>query len=466
MMSATTVLASLVAAATAAVAVTLPASDSDLFWHLASGDWMLVHGRLLDHDVFSFTRAGQPYASGQWLGQILLALAFRGGGWVGIEVLRAVLVGFCAFFITRATLRLRPHPFWALPPVLLALLVTKITWGDRPQLFTLALFALLLDLLLAARLEGRTRRLVLVPLLFLGWANLHGAFVVGLVLVALFLVEALLTEARRRPFAAALIAAAAASQLNPAAGGALGWAVAYAATPAALIIEERPPDILGGPGLVFAVLLLTALGAALVLGREGVTRAVGAPLLWPVLLVPFALLGLAIQRQLPLACMILAPFLAAALPAALGRRRVAAPRLKRSVGLGLCIAFVCCAGVVAALFAPRAPDLAAYPAAALPYLRPGSGNILNEYDWGGYLIHAAPGTPVFIDGRGALLFSWGVQDDLERAVHVRPGFRDPLSAWDIRLVLLRPGRPLVEVLQADGWRTLARGDRFVLLERP
>ena len=465
-MRATTVLAAFVAAVTAAVAVTLPANDSDLFWHLASGDWMLDHGRLLDRDVFSFTRAGVPYASGQWLGQIALALAFRSGDWVGIEVLRAALVGSCAFFITRATLRLQPHPFWALPPVLLALLVTKTTWGDRPQLFTLALFALLLDLLLAARLEGRLRRLVLVPLLFLGWANLHGAFVVGLVLLALFLIEALVTGARRRPFAAALIAAAAASQLNPAAGGAFSWAVAYAATPAALILEERPPDILSGPGLVFAVLLLAGLGAALLLGREGVARAVGAPLLWPTLLVPFALLGLAIQRQLPLACMILAPCVAAALPAALGRARVTAPRLPRSVGLGLCTGFFCIVVGVAAFAGPRAPDLAWYPAAALPFLRAASGNLLNEYDWGGYLIREAPGSPVFIDGRGALLFGAGVLDDFERSVHIRSGFREPLVAWDIQLVLLRPGRPLVEVLQTDGWRTLARGDRFVLLERP
>ena len=189
-MRASTLLAAVVAALAAAFAVTLPASDPDLFWHLASGDWMLDHGRLLDHDVFSFTRAGAPYASGQWLGQLALALAFRAGGWVGIDVLRAALVGVGAFFLARAVLRVQPHPAWAAPPLLAALLVTKIVWGDRPQLFTLALFPLVLDILLAARLDGRLRRLAVVPPLLVLWANLHGAFPVGLALVAIFTIEA------------------------------------------------------------------------------------------------------------------------------------------------------------------------------------------------------------------------------------------------------------------------------------
>ncbi len=465
-MRAGTLLAAPVATPAAALAVTLPASDPDLFWHLASGDWMLDHGRLLDHDVFSFTRAGAPYASGQWLGQLALALAFRAGGWVGIDVLRAALVGVGAFFLARAVLRVQPHPAWATPPLLAALLVTKIVWGDRPQLFTLALFPLVLDLLLAARFDGRLRRLALVPPLLVLWANLHGAFPVGLALVAVFAIEAALARARWRPFALALAAAVMASQLNPASGGALGWAAAYAATSAGFIVEERPPDILSGPGLVFAALLLAALASALALGREGIGRALGAPLLWPGLVVPFALLGLAIQRQLPLACVVLAPFVAGAGPAALGRAPACSPLVPRRLGVLAALVLAGAVVATAALAAPRTPDLSGYPAGALPALRAARGNLLNEYDWGGFLIREAPEHPVFLDGRGALLYVPGVLDEFERAVRLRPGFRAPLVERDIRLALLRPERPLVEVLRDDGWRTLASGDRFVLLERP
>lgn len=473
-MRGTTLLASLLAVATGALASALPAGDPDLFWHLASGDWMIAHGRLLDHDVFSFTRVGTPYASGQWLGQVVLAAAFGGAGWAGIAVLRGLLVACGTFFLARATLRLQPHPGWAAIALAAAILVSKITWGDRPQLFTLALFPLLLDLLLAARLEGRTRRLVLVPIVVLAWTNLHGAFAAGVGLVAIFAAEAALAQLMRwrpdvpppaRPFALALAGSALATLANPAASGAVAWAASYAASAGAAIAEERPPDVLSGPGLLFCALLLAVFASALVCGRDGVAVRVGAPLLVPALIVPFSLLGLAVQRQMPLACVVLAPFVAALAPAALGRAVASSPSFPRGLAACLVGAAVVAGGAAAAAAAPRAPDLAAYPVAALPALGRVSGNLLNEYDWGGFLIREAPGHPTFIDGRGALLFAPAVLADFQRATQVRPGYRDVLARHDIRLALLKPGRPLVEVLRDDGWRVLAEDETFVLLQR-
>src|SRR6266568_2304349 len=206
-MRAATLTAIFLAALATAVALLQAPSDSDLFWHLQQGEWTLDHGQILDRDVWSFTRAGTPYNTGAWLGDVVMALVYRGGGWVGLDVLRALLVGVAAFFTARITLRVQPHAGWAAVPVLGVILVSRMVWGDRPQLFTLALFPVVLDLLFAARLEGRidgTRRrwfaspvgrLALLPVLFVGWANLHNGFVVGLVAVAIFAIDALLETA-------------------------------------------------------------------------------------------------------------------------------------------------------------------------------------------------------------------------------------------------------------------------------
>ena len=192
-----TLIAALLALAAAAFAVLAPPSDSDLFWSLASGEWMLGHARVLDHDVFSFTRAGAGYSTGQWLGEIVLALAFRAGGWLGIALLRAALIALATFFALRALLRVQPHAGWAAVPAAALILETRAIWGDRPQLFSLALFALVLDLLLATRADGRARRLWLLPPLVAVWANLHGGFAAGLALIAVFAVEAVLVDERR-----------------------------------------------------------------------------------------------------------------------------------------------------------------------------------------------------------------------------------------------------------------------------
>lgn len=458
----------LFAVAAALVAVSEPAKDPDLFWHLASGGWMLDHGLLLARDVFSFTREGAPYNVGQWLGQIALALAYRAGGWPGIEVLRAALVGIAMLFLARAVLRLQPHPAWAAVPITAALLVSRLAWGDRPQLFTIALFPVFLDLLLRARLGGGARALMLLPGLMLLWANLHGAFPLGLALLLAFTVEAALVrhELRGR-LALTLLACGIATQLNPASIGALGWAVSYASSPGRHVVEERPTDVLSPAGLVFASLLLVTLATASMLGRERIAARVGPPLLWAGLIVPFAVLGLGIQRQLPYAAFVLAPFVAAALPASLGRSAATAPLLPRGPTLAGIAGVVAAAGIGAAALAPHEPDLSAYPVAALAPLRAARGPLLNEYDWGGYLIWAAPEHPVFIDGRGAALFVPGILDDWVRAVEVRPGYTAVLERHGISVVLLRPHRPLVAALRENGWTVPAEEPgRWVLLVRP
>jgi hypothetical protein len=369
-------------------------------------------------------------------------------------------------------------------PVLGTILVSRMIWGDRPQLFTLALFPVVLDLLLSARLAssaGRSSdssvgrlftspvgRLVLLPPLFVLWANLHGGFAVGLVAVAIVAFDAVVErDSRSRTgLVLALVASTIATQLNPEGGALLGRAAAYGAMLPGWIVEDRPLDVLSGAGSVFAMLLLAAIGAAMVCGREGIAERLGAPLLWPGLIAPFAVLALAIQRETPYACVVLAPFVAAMVPDALGRRVAVPLAVPRAAALAVAALLVAMLAALALTGAPREPDLAAYPARALPALAQTSGNLLNEYDWGGYLIRYAPERRVFIDGRGAVLFMPDVITDFQRAVALAPGYRDVLKKWDIAVALLRSDRPLAGALREDGWRVVASDTRWVLLSRP
>lgn len=467
-MRATTLAAVVFAALAAALAVLQAPADSDLFWHLRTGAWTLDHGQLLDHDIWSFTKNGTPYNVGSWLGDVIIALAFRAGSWLGIDVLRTALVGIAAFFVARITLRAQPHVGWAAVPIIGTILVSHMVWGDRPQLFTLAIFPIVLDTVLATRADGRTRRLWLLPPLFLVWANLHNAFVIGLVAVAIVAIDALLERdvRTRRVLVAVTVLSVLATQLNPAGSGAIRRAAAYGALLPSWIVEDRPLDVLSGAGLIFAALLLAALAAALLRGREGIAARLGSALLWPGLIAPFALLALAIQRETPYACMILAPFVAAMVPDALRRVPVVAPVVPRAVAAVACVVIAAVLLGEIAIAAPRAPDLTAYPTGALGPLAAARGNLLNEYDWGGYLIEYAPDHPTFIDGRGEALFVPDVLDDFLRVVALEPGYRDVLKRWDISLVLLRPDRPLAGALREDGWRVLGTSDTWVLLSRP
>src|SRR2546430_11434698 len=64
-------------------------SDSDTYWQIAVGQWILDHHALPRVDIYSFTRIGEPWTSSSWLAQVLFATSYRLAGWAGPVVLAA-----------------------------------------------------------------------------------------------------------------------------------------------------------------------------------------------------------------------------------------------------------------------------------------------------------------------------------------------------------------------------------------
>ena len=449
------------AAAAFSLAVGLPASDPDTYWHLASGRWMIDHRAILRNDIFSSTVPGQPYSVGEWLGEVVLAQVHSLAGWTGLAIFGAAMVAIAAFFLARLSRRDGAPIIAAALVAVAALLVSKSRWTDRPAIFTFVLFAVVLELLYRAR-AGSRGALVAIPPLILVWANLHGGYAIGIGLVLAFTIEAVV---RRRsdivPFAVALVASTALSFLDPETFGAAG-AAAHVFSPPRFISEELPPDVLEATGLVFALLVLSTFVIALLHGGTG-----GAGVLELLLFIPLLWLALSAQRHLAYFAFAVTPFVAAggarlyATLRPLGRtvRPLPAPA---AAGLALLL----CAGAIASAFgAPSGPDERGYPAGALDALRSGSGVLLNEYAWGGYLIERVPERPVFIDGR-LLPFLPAVLRDYVDAVDLHPAWKDVLAKYNVTEVLLPPTKALAVALREDGWRVRASGPAFVLLARP
>ena len=125
------------------------------------------------------------------------------------------------------------------------------------------------------------------------------------------------------------------------------------------------------------------------------------------------------------------------------------PRIARTVPLrplppaaAATLAVLLVAGALAsAAGAPRDPDEHAYPVGEIVALKTGSGTLLNEYDWGGFLIYRVPERKVFVDGR---LFPYfpAVLTEYRDAVELRPDWKDVLVKYDVREALLMPAKPL------------------------
>ena len=452
-----------------AITTRFAVGDSDVFWHLALGQDAL-RGYLGTPDALSgrsWTALAAPGSVDQWLGQLVLALAYAGGGWRGLVALRALAVAALVGLIVYAALRERPlRPLGAVVAALPAIALSRFVWTERPELFGFVCFALLVVLLRAGR-AGSDRALYFIPPLVLVWTNLHGSFALGAVLVLLVSLEGLAFDpARRRAYAIAGVGAVVATLLPPA--GPAAWTAPglHLLHPPRAIQEWSVPDVTTLPGAIFGLTLFATLLVAL-LDRRSTPREA-------LVLLPVLFISLTAVRQMPLFAIAAVPYLAAHADGALGSlasqlglrlpgRGAAAPPPGRAVDAA---AGALAAAVLAAAMATgiAAPSLDGFPTSALAALRPGPG-LLNAYDWGGYLIWAAPQTPVFVDGR-LVPFLGAVLDDYTAVVGVHPGWHEVIARRQIRQILVRPSDPIAVRAHDLGWPVAAASERFVLFDVP
>ncbi|HQH25797.1 MAG TPA: hypothetical protein PLP17_00250 [Oligoflexia bacterium] len=175
------------------------AGDPGLGWHLRTGQWILEHLRIPAADPFLASAGHARWICNQWLGDVILWLCYRAGGFA---LLHAFAAGLCIAVYVFALGPLLKHEVRSPLSVFLALflcaLLGKIQWFIRPVLFSFVLAALVYRavyiLYQAAAGCGMTnhRRRVFygLPVLFALWANLHPAFSVGLGIILIAAIAA------------------------------------------------------------------------------------------------------------------------------------------------------------------------------------------------------------------------------------------------------------------------------------
>ncbi len=150
--------------------------DPDFFWHLANGKEMVRQGRIINEEIFSYTKQGTEFSNHAWLAQIVFYLIFEAAGPFGIVAFKTLLVILIAFSIFRTARANGVSPIFAGMLTAAVAFVSLTRYRARPEIFSLLLFSLLV-LLLTGYLAGRRNRIVLyvIPAVLLVWDVLHGA---------------------------------------------------------------------------------------------------------------------------------------------------------------------------------------------------------------------------------------------------------------------------------------------------
>lgn len=440
--------------------------DGDIGRHLTIGKWILEHRQIPVHDVFSDTLPGKELIPHEWLSQVLFALANQFAGLNGIAWLTAIILAATYASLTEGLRRLDVRAFIAGASGIAAFVVGAIHHLTRPHLFTLLFFTLFVIILEHYRREGKWRVLMLLPGLMIGWANLHGAFVTGIILVVFYAIGNLLDKNYRRAGELGVLALAlgVAACLNPVGVRLIAHSFDYPQNRFLVDMtnEYQSPDFHGASALPFAALL----AFALMLAWRAPHR-----LGWAALIpqIGWLVFGLYAARNIPLAAQITLATLA---PIADSWIASAAPRVNRFLintdALDRRSSGWIWAGVIVVVLIGlqvsglnldlwnrgNVFDARRFPVAAVNQLEaaPPAGAMFNEFTWGGYLLFRLyPTKRVFIDGQTDF-YGEALTREYLQISNGEPGWESKLDARGVRWIIIPPSRPLARWLnQSPAW---------------
>jgi hypothetical protein len=442
-----------------------PLRDGDTFWHIRTGQWILANAKFPVVDFYSYTAVGKRWISGEWLSEIFFAFAFKIGEWRGVVILSAIawaaiIAIFCLYLLRN--LRFSVAIGWTA----ITVLAISPHYLARPHVFSYILMLIWLIILLDAYDERDFKPSpVVLTILMILWANLHGSFTLGLVFLYVFAGVACYNRIIQREYFKCkqtlfmLLAVSVGALLTPYGvySALLTLEVANLKYTLQHTSEWQSPDFQSYQPLLF-----------LFVGLFAAVTGLGVRLRGPRLIVLslMMLLGLSHIRGLIMfflsAPVILArPVLARSSwwgaaqhtqtqssEAASASDPVLVYLQKRPIMLpAICLA----AAALVTAFSWRhidiGPPKSITPRAAVDFVRNAgiTGNVFNDYVFAGYLIFS--GIPTFIDSRVPLYTDDFVRkyDEAVNLVDINNSFH-LLDEYKVSWVILVPVEPLAKAL--------------------
>jgi hypothetical protein len=491
--------------------------DAGIGWHIRTGQLILASHAIPRVDPFSATMSGQAWFAWEWLYDVLVGWLDTAAGLNGVVLFTALAIAAVFAWTFRLLLRRGTNILVALLLVLLAASAAMIHFLARPHvvswLFTLAWFWILdsseisflasdpKSFATSGTNRGRVLMLWLLPPLMLVWVNVHGGFLVGFALLAIYWCSAawqwlrpsgdrfddVLRKIRAGRLVRVLILTGILSGLatlvNPYGFQLYVHIYRYLTSRFLMdhINEFQSPNFHYVAQKCFAGLLLLTL-VALAAKR----RAPGQPRASQALVVLFAVYsGLYASRNIPVSSLLLilviGPWLSEAMERfgsrRLGKRGLASPQfLQRMEEIEFSlrghlwpIAMVVLTSWIAADGGKLGAkplmdahfDAKRFPVAAVDYLtqKDVKGPLVSPDDWGGYLIYRLyPRVRMVIDDRHDFYGEEFLKSYL-KMVRLEPGWEDFLHHSRAHSVVVPKDSALANILEETaGWKAIYSDD--------
>lgn len=450
--------------------------DPDFFWHLKTGEWIWQHGKLPAKDPFSYTTEGlesvreRVIMTSPWLSQVIFWLSYRVADMSGIVLLRFVIVGNLLFAMAMRKGGDRVFSTGLL--LLFFVLLLKSYPIERPQVFSFLFFAVMLHLLEGQKqhdtpdkADSRYGRsfLIVLPLLMLVWANMHGGYVVGVAAILVYVtcegikfLSPALNPMKKRDYRMLLTAGVMGvliSFVNPNTYHVFADNILFQReyvtanniefqSTIRFFSKYHDPAVI----IYWCILFLAGVGMLFTAKKTDISEAV--------------LLGATGYFSFT-ALRYVAFFLIAALPVVArifsgGKLLKPVRALVLAGSVAACIFFT--SGHIATknLMTGNWIDAQKFPVAGADFIRANDlrGNMYNYFDWGGYLIwRLAPERKVFIDGRTLYPHTYHQSDVIDtadaRPIGPLPSWKAALEQYNVNYTVTPASLPLVRALSED-----------------
>lgn len=447
-------------AVTAALLTVRSRPDVDLWLHLRIGGLLRDGGRFEGLPDPLAVLPDRSYVPTQWLAQVSMSGLYDAGGMAAIQLLRVILVVALVGLVALAC-RTVAGPTATAATTTVTAFGTSAAWGERAALLGTLLLAVTVLLWWRAVVRGRAPWAV-VPLTWL-WACLHGTWLIGVAVGALFVVGAALDRrwTGRTLLSAAAVPAAAllAACLTP-----LGLTAVTepfrVGEAARLYVHEWQRPTLTNPLLV-VVLLSVAVSLA--------SLAVRSPDRWLRALTTLAAAVLAVWmvRTISAGAVVLAPALAIGLSALGDHRHRTAPEQRTREWQAWLLAGLIATGVGAwhAARTDWGPPVSSQVSTALSRLSPGAVLAVDGRAVG-WLQLTHPGLHPLKDLR-AEVYSAQTTREYKAFADARPGWAEYATEHRVGAILADRDEPLdPAIAQAGTWQLAAADDDFRLWVQP
>lgn len=477
--------------------------DAGTGWHIRNGQLILQTHSITRVDPFSATMSGHTWYAWEWLYDVFIASVHHWLGLNGVVFVTAAVMAATFVLVFRLAIRRGGSLPIVLFILVLSLGASAVHFLARPHVLSWLFTVVWFELLDSAQESGSgSRRVFFLPLLMLLWVNLHGGFVFGFALLAVYIFAAGIEyftcpeqrlQIRRQLNRLGLVSLLSllASFVNPY-GYQLHRHIYHYLSDKFLmnqISEFRSPDFHGAAQQLFAVLLLITIVAVASARSQQPAR------LLVILLAAYS--GLYASRDLPvssiLLTLIVAPMLSETFAA--GAENGAIARWLRS-GISRMHSFgarmekleldfrghvwlviVLVLGLWACMHGGRLGsvqlihayfDDKRFPVQAAEEIiqRDIREPIFCPDLWGGYLIYKLyPRTTVLVDDRHDLYGDQFFKEYLKVA-YVQPDWSKILDERRVNWILVQKDSSLGTILeQTAGWKLIHADDTAVLFHR-